>query len=475
MKTLNSSQRERSRRSLFASLTALHDSIVIFFSLAIGYAINFQHFSFERFFSQQWKLVLYSTILYVGLSATLGVYRQAYTSALRLQVAAAARAYTLGTLIIFATLFLFRNTYYSNGVLLTYIVVIPLVFLTGRWILDRLRATLYKRKWGLETTVVVLLDEEGSGLPQNLSAGPFVGFDVRSVIDISRLDTTLVRQSIDQALAAHDATCLMFGTHSIDSPLLSDLIAQPYAGNIMIRLVTPEVHETLTRMRLYDFGGIALSGPARVVIGTGYRALKRVFDAVLSTVLVVITSPFLAIVALAIRLESAGSALFRQVRHMSAHSKPLHVFKFRSMRQNGGEESISGGDGSKGSANTLLKSPDDPRITGIGRLMRKFSIDELPQLLNVIRGEMSLVGPRPLPLLDFRKLPSTGAVAFLFERRALVKPGLTGLWQISGRSGLNFQQMVILDLYYAENQTFLFDLEILFETIPAVISGRGAY
>ncbi|MBF8297281.1 MAG: Undecaprenyl-phosphate galactose phosphotransferase [Bacteroidetes bacterium] len=454
MKTPNSSQRERTRRSLFASLTALHDSIVIFFSLAIGYAINFQRFSFERFFSQQWKLVLYSTVLYVGLSATLGVYRQAYTSALRLQVAAAARSYTLGTLIIFATLFLFRNTYYSNGVLLTYIVVIPLVFLTGRWILDRLRATLYKRKWGLETTVVVLLDEEGSGLPQNLSAGPFVGFDVRSVIDISRLDTTLVRQSIDQALAAHDATCLMFGTHSIDSPLLSDLIAQPYAGNIMIRLVTPEVHETLTRMRLYDFGGIALSGPARVVIGTGYRALKRVFDAVLSTVLVVITSPFLAIVALAIRLESAGSGW----------SQEGWEFYY-----------LICTDGSKGSANTLLKSPDDPRITGIGRLMRKFSIDELPQLLNVIRGEMSLVGPRPLPLVDFRKLPSTGAVAFLFERRALVKPGLTGLWQISGRSGLNFQQMVILDLYYAENQTFLFDLEILFETIPAVISGRGAY
>jgi lipopolysaccharide/colanic/teichoic acid biosynthesis glycosyltransferase len=111
----------------------------------------------------------------------------------------------------------------------------------------------------------------------------------------------------------------------------------------------------------------------------------------------------------------------------------------------------------------------------VGRLIRKFSIDELPQLFNVLNGDMSLVGPRPLPVGDFKRMAEEDHMGGYYRHRANAKPGMTGLWQISGRSELGFREMVLLDLYYIENQTILFDIEILAETIPVVIFGRGAY
>jgi lipopolysaccharide/colanic/teichoic acid biosynthesis glycosyltransferase len=118
---------------------------------------------------------------------------------------------------------------------------------------------------------------------------------------------------------------------------------------------------------------------------------------------------------------------------------------------------------------------DDPRITKVGRFIRRFSIDELPQLFNVFWGNMSLVGPRPLPIADFTRLKEEDSLGGYFRQRATAKPGMTGLWQVSGRSELGFREMVLLDLYYIENQSILFDIEILAQTIPVVLFGKGAY
>ena len=123
----------------------------------------------------------------------------------------------------------------------------------------------------------------------------------------------------------------------------------------------------------------------------------------------------------------------------------------------------------------LFKMKDDPRVTRVGKIIRKLSIDELPQLFNVLKGDMSLVGPRPLPQSDFEKANESEEFWEAIKDRASVKPGMTGLWQISGRSEIKFKEMILLDLYYVENHSLLFDLEILFETIPAVLFGRGAY
>jgi lipopolysaccharide/colanic/teichoic acid biosynthesis glycosyltransferase len=244
------------------------------------------------------------------------------------------------------------------------------------------------------------------------------------------------------------------------------------ASGYAVRIATPEVHEVLARTRLYGFAGVAYHAPPRTVLQQWEGSLKRLFDLVLSCALIVLSLPLALVIGLMIGLESRGGVIFRQMRTLSPLARPIRVYKFRSMVKNA-EDGQDPGEHPE--AGIIFKHRNDPRVTGVGRFIRKFSIDELPQLINVLKGEMSLVGPRPLPLADFQRLPPGDPASPLYERRRSAKPGITGLWQVSGRSKLTFQEMVVLDLYYAEHRTLLFDLEILLQTIPAVLTGRGAY
>src|SRR5262249_34589074 len=163
---------------------------------------------------------------------------------------------------------------------------------------------------------------------------------------------------------------------------------------------------------------------------------------------------------------SRGPALFVQQRG-GLNGRPFPVLKFRTMREGAEAER-----GALLAANEMdgpvFKIADDPRVTGIGRILRKTSLDELPQLLNVVAGQMSLVGPRPLPLVETRELLGAD------RRRLSMRPGITCLWQVSGRSDLKFREWMALDLQYVDNWTLALDLAILFRTVPALLSGRGA-
>jgi exopolysaccharide biosynthesis polyprenyl glycosylphosphotransferase len=196
-------------------------------------------------------------------------------------------------------------------------------------------------------------------------------------------------------------------------------------------------------------------------------ALKRGFDLVVSTAGLVILSPALGLIALAVRVSSRGPVIYRSVRPGMA-GKPFHCFKFRTMREHADQvqddlESLNEKSGA------LFKIRQDPRLTPIGGFLRRYSLDELPQLVNVVRGEMSLVGPRPLPMRDFERLEEW------HKKRYLVLPGITGLWQVSGRSDLDFDDLVRLDFLYLERWSVILDLQILLKTIPAVLSRRGAF
>jgi exopolysaccharide biosynthesis polyprenyl glycosylphosphotransferase len=196
-------------------------------------------------------------------------------------------------------------------------------------------------------------------------------------------------------------------------------------------------------------------------------AVKRTFDAIGATLLLVLLSPLLLAIALAVRLTSRGPALYRSVRP-GMGGMPFDCLKFRTMRDDAeqGQEDLEPLNELDGA---LFKIRDDPRLTPVGRLLRRFSLDELPQLLNVVRGDMSLVGPRPLPMRDFERLEEW------HRKRYLVLPGITGLWQVSGRAELNFDDLVRLDFLYLERWSVALDLVILFKTVPAVITRRGAF
>jgi exopolysaccharide biosynthesis polyprenyl glycosylphosphotransferase len=196
-------------------------------------------------------------------------------------------------------------------------------------------------------------------------------------------------------------------------------------------------------------------------------AAKRTFDLILATFGMLLISPILLAAATAVRLSSRGPVIYSSVRPGIA-GKPFRCFKFRTMRvdTNLSEDELEQLNESSGA---LFKIRDDPRLTRVGRFLRRFSIDELPQLLNVVRGEMSLVGPRPLPMRDFERLEEW------HKKRYLVLPGITGLWQVSGRSELDFDDLVRLDFLYLERWSIFLDLSIMLKTIPAVLSRRGAF
>ncbi|MFH1847959.1 MAG: sugar transferase [Candidatus Omnitrophota bacterium] len=198
-----------------------------------------------------------------------------------------------------------------------------------------------------------------------------------------------------------------------------------------------------------------------------YDFVKRAVDIIISLACIILLSPLFVICAAAIKLESEGPFIFSQTR-VGKDGKGFIFYKFRTMDEGADKlkrklRYLSDIDG------PVFKIKEDPRVTGVGRILRRSSMDELPQFFNVLWGDMSLVGPRPALPDEVKKY--TGRQ----KKRLAVKPGLTGLWQVSGRNDISFSEWIELELYYIEHRTLLLDLKILLKTLPVVLSAKGAY
>lgn len=233
-------------------------------------------------------------------------------------------------------------------------------------------------------------------------------------------------------------------------------------------LVSPQIANIAgPRLSIEPINGMALvrvemprfSGPTRII--------KRVIDFVGSSLLLVVLAIPMAVFAILIKVTSRGPVFFMQTR-VGAGGTTFACFKFRTMVVNA-DDMRDQLRAEHGDAGATFKMTRDPRVTSIGHWLRRFSLDELPQLFNVWLGQMSLIGPRPHPLDDVERYDDVAT------RRLLAKPGMTGLWQVSGRSDLDWEQAVMLDLYYVENWSLPLDAIIVMRTLKAVITGRGAY
>jgi exopolysaccharide biosynthesis polyprenyl glycosylphosphotransferase len=232
--------------------------------------------------------------------------------------------------------------------------------------------------------------------------------------------------------------------------------------------IAPRTTELLFERGEYIPGqGVPLFELRPPVLAGADWLLKRLFDMVVAVAVVVVGLPFWLLIALLVKSTSRGPVFFSD-RRIGLGEKQFRMLKFRTMVV-GAETRQAALESENEATGALFKIRNDPRVTHVGRLLRRFSIDEIPNVINVLRGEMSLVGPRPLPIRDHDRLEPW------HRRRSNVLPGMTGLWQIAGRSDLTFDDLVRLDFYYLENWSLWLDITILVKTLPAVAARRGAY
>lgn len=237
-------------------------------------------------------------------------------------------------------------------------------------------------------------------------------------------------------------------------------------------MITTTHQSMLTCERIGQIvGGEALPGPTLAVAPpTIASAFKRAADLGGTAVGLVLLAPLMLLIALFVRLSSPGPIFFRQLR-LGRGGQPFYVLKFRTMVEDAEHRLAELESRNEAVGGVLFKIRRDPRVTPLGRFLRRSSLDELPQLINVLRGEMSLVGPRPLQLRDSYRLEALDRAAFV--QRLSVTPGITGPWQVGGRSD-GTEGMVRQDVEYIDNWSLALDLKILIQTIPAVLFGRGA-
>jgi len=295
----------------------------------------------------------------------------------------------------------------------------------------------------------------------------FVGVVSRApseTLDLPRLGSFEALRSV---LAAHPTDELIVTDSDYSERDLLQIVEHAHRSGVKVR-IAPKTTELLVQRAEYVPGqGVPLFELRPPVLAGTDWALKRAFDLLVSSLVLVAGLPLWLLIAALIKLSSEGPVFYRDAR-VGLGERTFHMFKFRTMSADAPERRAEL-DRLNEAEGALFKIRDDPRVTRIGAVLRRLSIDELPNMLNVLRGEMSLVGPRPLPAADYALLEEW------HRKRSFVLPGMTGLWQISGRSDLSFDDLVRLDFYYLENWSIWLDITILAKTAPAVLSKRGAY
>ncbi len=342
---------------------------------------------------------------------------------------------------------------------------------------------LWKRGIGVDRVLVVGEGQTGRRIMQAISGSPHLGYQLAGFAGADDLGEsinvateggvrTLARlgcsSDVPGIVARHDIDEVIILPVNGSQASVLDIVQQCREGVVQFRLVPDVLQFSLDRVHLSEIGGVPIIGIKDASI-RGWNAFwKRSIDVLTaSTVLVLAAIPML-VVALIVRTDTPGPVLYRQTR-VGKDGKPFTMMKFRCMVKNADEmwaDLLS----ATGEADArLFKLKLDPRMTRSGRWLRRYSLDELPQFVHILSGEMSVIGPRPPLPLEVESYDEW------HHQRFLVKPGLTGLWQVNGRSSLTFDEMVRLDLYYAENWSPWMDVKIMLRTLPAVLLGRGAY
>ena len=456
------------------SLTAL---------IALYFASLIEHFAIIEL-RDFFLYTSYYLVIFVFLSALIGLYRLSFHISFERQLFLLRRVYLYSLFIILASNYILRISNPPRGFTLVFFVILPLTLIGGKRFLCLINNRLMKNGNLIRNVLVYGENDEELKIVKRFKNFPELGYKVNGVITgngSSKMDKNVWEESsiqnytiieLPNILKKNKIDIVFISTSKIAKNGFEGLIKMCRETNDKLKSIYPESEKLIKKSKIVDLAGVTFYNPNNIVNPFG-KFIKRSFDLLGSAMLLFLLSPILILTSIVILLETGRPVLFKQKRALGKGIRSFLMYKFRTMQNNASEhkEKLRGSNDSDG---ILFKIKDDPRLTRVGKFIRMFSIDELPQLLNVLIGNMSLVGPRPLPEKDFdSSIPIE--LHEVVKDRGKVLPGMTGIWQISGRSDVGFKEMILLDLYYLENQSFIFDLEILFETIPVVLFGKGAY
>jgi exopolysaccharide biosynthesis polyprenyl glycosylphosphotransferase len=313
----------------------------------------------------------------------------------------------------------------------------------------------WENPFGLD--LVGFLDNE-----KPVGSNAFEGFKILGRFD--EVESSVERYRIDE---------IVVSAENVSHEELISILASCKATGATVKISSPLYGVIPERLFTEKYGEISVIGISRGMAAPIRDAYKRIFDSVFSVFALILLTPVFLILGILIKIDSRGPVFFRQIR-IGKNGKPFVFYKFRSMyvgseddetRKHVASEFIRNRNGNGNGSTKIL---DESKVTRVGRFLRKTSLDELPQLVNVVRGEMSMVGPRPCLPYEWESYENW------HRRRLAVTPGCTGVWQVSGRSAVSFEDMVILDFYYIQNVSPLFDLQLILKTIPVMILGKGA-
>jgi exopolysaccharide biosynthesis polyprenyl glycosylphosphotransferase len=465
------------------------DAFVVFIAFGLAYWLRYRlEFGGDVLpgFSQPFSFFLDTVILQLMVVTIIvfqvrGVYRlPRWTSFLDEAMIIASSATTAMAIII---LYIFLQRFFPSRLIFLYAWVLMIVLLLGKRLFVRVvRQSFWARGIGVDRVLIVGAGRAGQRIMQHIYGNPQLGYRVVGFLGdqpveenwgiaterrVERPPYLGDPGAIEEAIRQHEVSEVIIALPPAEHRSIFRMIQQCRQMDVSFTFLPDLFEMALDRVAIHEVAGLPLIELRESRIRGWNYVVKRAMDLIISAGVLLFLSPLLALISLAIKLDSPGPVFIRQLR-VGRDGEEFICYKFRSMVQDAEQrkQELMEKEGSNG---PLFKMKNDPRVTRVGRILRKTSLDEVPQFFNVLLGEMSVVGPRP-------QIP---AEVQLYEdwhfQRLQVTPGLTGLWQVSGRSDLSFDEMVKLDLYYAENWSPWLDIKLMLRTVPAVLFGRGAY
>lgn len=479
-------------QKLFIFIKLIIDALLIFASLGVTFHLRV---ILNPFFTEKFNNIpmaarfippLYFIIpLYIITFNKFGLYNL-FKKRLHLDVLfLITKSVFYATFILLAMAFLFKSENYSRSLIFLSSLFVFLFMCLSHFLVEYVLSWLKTKKIGLEKVILVGINKKAQKMTTFLENDPNLGFNFIGYLTSKATSNEtnlpiLVKNKIRGVVSDCEEIINKYGINRLiiwDPTLTREelLYLATTCGRMDVHLdMVPDLLSSFSRkITITEINGFPLIAIHRIELAHWDATTKRIFDLLTATIALVLLLPIFLLLAILIKFDSEGPAFYTQKR-LGKGGRYFNFYKFRSMFKDA-DKIISREFRKEYADGFLFKLQNDPRTTKVGKFLRRYSLDELPQLFNVLKGEMSLVGPRPLPTADIEYLESKENYNFWASQRINVLPGITGLWQVSGRSNLTFEEMTELDIYYVEKWSLWLDIKILLKTLPMVLSGKGAY